>query len=83
MQHRKDDRTVVSLTEVVNKAKAWEAANNINTRVMKAQNTDEQVNYTSTKKQQKLNSEQQLRKEQLCGYCGGREIHNKQTCPAG
>ena len=49
LRHRKDDGTVVSLTEVVNKARAWEAANNTNTRVMEAQNTDEQVNYTSTK----------------------------------
>ena len=64
MRHRKDDGTVVSLTEVVN-------------------NSDEQVNYTSTKKQQKLNDERQLKKEQLCGYCGRKEIHNKQTCPAG
>ena len=49
MRHRKDDGAVVSLTEVVNKARAWEAANNTNTRVMEAQNTDEQVNYISTK----------------------------------
>ena len=74
LRHRKDDGTVVSLTEVVNKARAWEAANNTNTRVMEAQNTDEQVNYTSTK------WKQQLKKEQLCDR---KEVHNEQTCPAG
>ena len=81
LRHKKDDGTVVSLTEVVNKAKAWETANNINTKVMEAKHTEEQVNYTSIKKQQK-SDERQSKKEQLCGYCGRKEIH-KQTCPAG
>jgi hypothetical protein len=46
LRHKKDDGTVVTLAEVVNKAKAWEAFNNINTKVMELQHTDEQVNYT-------------------------------------
>jgi hypothetical protein len=45
LRHKKDDGTVVTLAEVINKAKAWEASNNINTKVMELQHTDEQVNY--------------------------------------
>ena len=70
--------------EVVNRAKAWEAANNINVKVMESQHTDEQVNYTSRYQQSKgLSDKQKLKKEQMCGYCGGKEVHNRRTCPAG
>ena len=64
--HKKDDGTVVSLTEVVNKAKAWEAANNINTKVMGANHTEEQVNYTSTKSN-KSQMNDSLRKNSYVG----------------
>ncbi len=84
LRHKKDDGTVVTLAEVANRAKAWEAANNINVKVMESQHTDEQVNYTSRYQQSKgLSDKQKLKKEQMCGYCGGKEVHNRRTCPAG
>ena len=60
--HRKDDGLVVTLAEVFNKTKAWEAANNSYTKVMEAQHTDEQVNYTSRKQQQSSSEEQTFKK---------------------
>ena len=84
LRHKKDDGTVVTLAEVINKAKAWEASNNINTKVMELQHTDEQVNYTSRYQQPKRwNDQQRLKKVDMCGYCGGKEAHNRRTCPAG
>ena len=84
MRHKKDDGTVVTLAEVINKAKASEASNNINTKVMELQHTDEQVNYTSRYQQPKRwNDQQRLKKLHMCGYCGGKEAHNRRTCPAG
>jgi hypothetical protein len=69
LRHKKDDGTVVTLAEVINKAKAWEASNNINNKVMELQHTDEQVNYTSRYQQPKRwNDQQRLKKVHMCAY---------------
>ena len=48
LRHKKDDGSVFTLTAVVNRAKAWEAAMLTNAKVMEAQSMDEQVNYSSS-----------------------------------
>ena len=84
LRHKKDDGTVVTLDQVVNKAKAWEAANNVNTKVMEAQHTDEHVNYTARSNQRsRSNLNDKEKGEPFCGYCGQKEFYNRKTCPAG
>lgn len=41
LRHRKDDGSIVTFSEMVYKAKAWKAANNIRTNVMETQHTNE------------------------------------------
>ena len=43
LRHKKDDGSVFTLTEVVNRAQAWEAAMLTNANVLESQSTDEQV----------------------------------------
>ena len=92
LHHKKDDGSVVTLTEVINKAKAWEAANKINTQVIESHHTEEQVNYT-TKFQRGPGKSQttgdagkmsyQSNRVPFCNYCGANEFHVRKTCPAG
>ena len=88
LRHKKDDGTVFTLADVINKAKAWEAATKTNTQVIESQHTDEQVNFTSQfssktyihNKASKPNIKP--RRAKLCGYCGAPELHSRKSCPA-
>ena len=46
LRHKKDDGSVFTLTEVVNRANSWEAALLTNAKVKEAQSIDEQVHYS-------------------------------------
>ena len=48
LRHKKEDGTTVTLAEVVNKAKAWEAAMMTNAKVIEAKQTEEQVHFSSS-----------------------------------
>ena len=48
LRHKKDDGSVFTLTEVVNRAKSWEAAMLTNAKVMEAQSMDKQVHNSSS-----------------------------------
>ena len=50
LRHKKEDGTVFTLEDVINKAKAWEAASKTNTQVIESHHTEEQVNFTSKRK---------------------------------
>ena len=47
LRHKRDDGSIYTLADVINRAKAWEAATQINARVMETHHTEEQVQYTS------------------------------------
>jgi transposase InsO family protein len=47
LRHKNEDGSIVTLAAVVTKARAWEAANMTNQKVIEALRTEEQVNYTS------------------------------------
>ena len=51
LRHRKDDGAIVTLEEVVKKAKAWEISTRINAQVMESQRTAEQVNFTKSEEE--------------------------------
>ena len=72
LHHFKEDGSVVQLSDVVKKAKAWEAASKMNSQVMQSLHTEEVVNHIKKDFKQK---------EKKCGWCGG-EFHNKGACPA-
>ena len=83
LRHKKDDGSVVTLTEVVNKAKAWESAYKTNIHVIEKQRTEEQVNYTNVRRNTNQTQKQSSAKPSpTCGYCGAPEKHNQRTCPA-
>ena len=48
LRHKKEDGTTVTLAEVVNKAKAWEAAMMTSAKVIEAKQTEEQVHFSSS-----------------------------------
>ena len=93
LRHKKDDGSVYKLSDVINKAKAWEAANKTNTQVMESQHTEEQVNYTAQINNRVKCSANYVRnrsgathvhnrKAISCGYCGAPEMHPRKICPA-
>ena len=80
LRHKKDDGTIVTLNEVINKAKAWEAAFKINAQVRESLHTEESVSYTQSKY---TNRKQYMKKSnRSCGYCGASEQHARKICPA-
>jgi transposase InsO family protein len=93
LRHKNPGGAVVTLAEVVNKARAWEAANMTNQKVIEASRTEEQVNYTAqahydgrnrkTKppRNRRMSGHQNEFKKR-CGYCGEAAQHTTKTCPA-
>ena len=75
LRHRKDDGAIVTLEEVVKKAKAWEISTRINAQVMESKRTAEQVNFTKSE-------EERSGRRRQCGFCGGAEQHPRRLCPA-
>ena len=96
--HRNAEGKVVTLEEIVSKARACEAATLTNAKVMERRTTEEQVNFTkklsgpqsspwrrnaSNTRSNQGNAGRQHSDKPYCGYCGANEWHTRKSCPAG
>ncbi|CAB3984574.1 Transposon Tf2-6 poly [Paramuricea clavata] len=83
-RHRDGDRSKVSLREVVENAKAYEATT-ITNKLMKnaRESQQEQVNYSNSQRRQPVNRDRRdftiPQQTITCSYCG---VQHKQPCPA-
>ncbi len=69
LNHRNEDKSILTLATVVKHAKALEVASQAN-KLVEASNIQEQVSFVAQKKTSQ------------CGYCGGPERHPRNKCPA-
>ena len=81
LRHKHPDGSVVTLSEVVAKAKAWEAAMQTNTKLMQSLTIEEQVNFSSSRSSTPKRASKSG--PPTCGYCGERAVHTRRSCPAG
>lgn len=80
--HKNPDSSVATLAEVVDKAKAREAAMLPNAKLMEAKITEEQVHFQPRSRSSSSQSSS-CPSGSSYPYCGAPELYTRKTCPAG